>query len=161
VYDDMAVQLVAYAKGQYWLDDFGVEHDWPPPSAAVIVHLGPKGFRLYRAPLQKAVWRVFLAALDIRRWQQDGPRLEELGPAEADWNRVWRDEQIAKLRARTVALSVEQQLELSGLFHGQGLPTKLSLLDGDELSAAVAMADAYVLGVPAADRETRVMRPMP
>ena len=144
VYDDMAVQLVAYAKGGYYLDGADREQEWRPPSAAAIVHLGPDGYQVYRSPLRQDLWRVFLAALDIRRWQQDTPGLVKLGDPEADWNRVWRDEKVALLRSRIEQCDTERRLALTLEFKEQGWPTRPEQLSDAQLESALALAHLHV-----------------
>jgi hypothetical protein len=164
VYDDMAVQLVAYAKGEYYLDAADRERPWPQASAAVIVHLGPAGFKVYRSPLKKMLWEVFLAAKTIRAWQTDGPGLEELAAPEPEpsWGEIWRRQKETELASRWQSLDLGQRTALVGLLAEAGIPERVEVMSDLELEEAVGLALAVDADEVAPSRSGRpAQRPMP
>lgn len=70
---DIALQLTAYADGEeVWLDALGNKAPMPKVNGALILHLQPGGYALYRLDLtdeNRAAWR---SAIDSYVWQQTG-----------------------------------------------------------------------------------------
>jgi hypothetical protein len=164
VYDDMAVQLVAYAMAEYYLDAEDRERPWPQASAAVIVHLSPAGFKVYRSPLRKMLWEVFLAARTIRAWQTDGPGLEELPAPEPEpsWGEIWRRQKEEEFGARFEALDLPQRGRLIDLWNEAELPDEIADMTDSDLEEILRLAAAVDLSEVAPTNPGRpAQRPMP
>ena len=147
VYNDMAVQIVGgYALGaDYYINSAGVEIEWKPPDSAAIVHLTDKGFKIYPIPMHHGFRRAFLAALEIRKWEEEGPklgsvlevraRLDEL-PGEPSLNLVWLQQKVA-------GLSTARKLEVSLQCRELGIPTKASQMTHEDIEKVIALINLY------------------
>jgi len=150
LYEDMGVQVVgAYALGaEYRLDADGTEHEWKPPDSCLLVHLTDKGYKLRPLPMHVGYRRAFLAALEVRKWEADGPkmsgplerrsvRFDEL-PGEEPLMLVW-------LQKHVGMMTLEQKLEVSLHFRELGIPTKPSQMTGAHIEQACALVKLYLM----------------
>ena len=91
-YPEHAVQLNAYARGEFIGLPDGTEHPMPELDGAAVLHLRPRGFKLIDIPLDDRVYGVLRTAADMREWLRvtsktalgveipaDGRRLAEHG----------------------------------------------------------------------------------
>jgi len=147
VYQDMGCQVVGgYALGaEYYLDVADNEQEWRPPDSAVLVHLGPDGYQLRPVPLDRGFYRAFLAALEIRKWEKDGPKLgpalvvparPDEEPGEEVWDLVYLRDQIAKL-------TTAQKLEASAHFKAEGIPTNPDRMTHTHIEQAIGLIKLY------------------
>lgn len=154
VYADMAVQLVGgYAMGaEYILTDDEVEHEWKPPDTCLIVHFTQDGYALRPVPMDRTLRRAFLGALEIRKWEEDGPPIgdpiqlrlpieDEGEPPEFPDPRV-----IDAAAARIKALNADKQMALSGHLVELGIPTKIALMTPESFTQLVGLIALYESG---------------
>ena len=152
VYPDMGVQVVGgYALGaDYALDADDGELPWQPPDSAAVVHLTDKGYEIRPVPMDKAFYRAFLAALEIRKWEKDGPKLGDplevpvvckYPPGEEPWDLVL-------LRERIAQLSLEQKLHCSLQLREAGIPTNPNKMTAKHVEAALGMVGVYLMSDP-------------
>jgi hypothetical protein len=167
IYADMAVQLVGgYALGaQYILDDDGNEIEWRRPDAALLVHLTQDGYAIRRVPMEQQLRRAFLGALEIRRWEDEGPGVEQPYQLRLDvdgghFSTIPTEAELAHLRSCLQQLSHEQQLTLSARCTERGIPTKRSQMTVDHVDVLLSWIGQLVdEKEPPPSRPTR--RPMP
>jgi hypothetical protein len=78
----VALQLAAYSRGEFvGLPDGVTQASLPAVDLAAVLHLTPKGFRFRRVRIDDEVWRSFLHAREVWRWQRETSRtafLEDL-----------------------------------------------------------------------------------
>lgn len=70
IYPDVALQLTAYAHGEF-IDVDGEEVPLPEIEEACAVRLGKSEYELVPVRLSDEAWRSFRAALDLTRWKQE------------------------------------------------------------------------------------------
>lgn len=72
IYPESALQVVAYANGDFIGRDDGTKVDFPPPTAAYVVHLpGDATYKAYPVPLTDRAFRTFCALRSIQKWRDD------------------------------------------------------------------------------------------
>jgi len=155
LYEDMGAQVVGgYALGaQYYIDRVtGVEADWKPPDTCMLAHLTPEGYHLRFLPMHIGYRRAFLAALEIRKWESEGPKMSKADvlprtvrwdelPGEEPFELIWLQKQIAKL-------TLEQKLEATLAFKEHGIPTKPSLMTHAHINQACNLIKLYLMSDP-------------
>jgi hypothetical protein len=65
VYPEAALQMSAYARGEFIGLPDGTEAAWPAIDAAAVVHLRPDSFELIPVRIDAEIFATFLSALDI------------------------------------------------------------------------------------------------
>jgi hypothetical protein len=143
VYPDMGVQVVGgYALGaEYLLDRDDTEQEWQPPDSAAVVHLTEKGYEIRPVPMHPDFKRAFLAALEIRKWEKEGPKLGPPLEVPENWN-------VVLLRGRVSQLTQEQRLACSLQFKELGLPTNPARLSPAQVEEALAVVSTYLMSDP-------------
>ena len=75
VYGETALQLVAYARAEFYIDALGDEAPMPHIDETWAVHITASGYEVYRARFDDVAWETFLhvahvgrAAKDIESW---------------------------------------------------------------------------------------------
>lgn len=71
VYPDVALQLAAYDRAEFIGMPDGTEHPLPLIDGAVAIHLQPGWSELVPVHTGEAVWRAFLHAYEVARWQEE------------------------------------------------------------------------------------------
>src|SRR5215472_732107 len=117
LYDDMAVQVCGgYGHAEYYLDDDYREQEWRKPANTGLVHLRPDGsYQIKLIPNHDNHRRAFLACMEIRRYEREGPKLSPPLEVEESFNLVW-------IRQKVAAMSTAAKLELSHMFLELGIP---------------------------------------
>jgi hypothetical protein len=166
IYPDQAVQLVGgYMLGaEYILDDNGQESEWQEPDTALIVHFTQTGYAIRRVPKDRVLRRAFLGALEIRKWEEDGPaieapyqlRLDVGGPAAT----VPSASEIAHVKSRLRALAHEQQLAVSAQCAELGIPTRTDKMTVTDVDRVLGLISLYEMGKEE-PQPRRASRPMP
>ena len=160
IYPDMGVQVVGgYALGgEYALDEAGKEVDWVRPDSAAVVHLTERGYEIRPVPMDQIFRRAFLAALEIRKWQTDGPKigpaLVPVDPGQERFELAYLQAELVQLKSRIRALDPSVGLVLHTWCNQQNIPTKLSELDTEQydlLLGVVRLAERGLL--PHVDEE--------
>jgi hypothetical protein len=160
VYSDQAVQLVGgYLYGsQYILDDDGNEHEWQEPDNALIVHFTDKRYVIYCVPKDRIYRRAFLGALEIRKWEEDGPTMAD---CQLKLDLPASEEEKAVLRKRLFALSADQQLRLSAQCVELGINTKLPTMNVTDVDRISGLLGVYEMeDKPEPQPKARSRRPM-
>lgn len=67
VYGEMAMQLVAYAKAEFYLDEEGKEQPMPEVDGLAIVHITPNGTTFHEVTDPAYAWESFLAVIDVSK----------------------------------------------------------------------------------------------
>lgn len=67
VYGEMAMQLVAYAKAEFYLDEDGSEKPLPNIDGLAIVHITPNGTTFHEVTDPEYAWESFLAVIDVSK----------------------------------------------------------------------------------------------
>jgi hypothetical protein len=170
VYADMGVQLAAYTMFEYLVGDDDREMPFRPPDTAAIVHFTPDGYTLRKVPLDPLYRRAFIACLEIRRWEQKAPpidepyqmRLDLEGPALGN---LPTNAELDHLRSRVRALDYQQQLQLMEQALTMSLPTKFSNLSVQDYDRLLGLVGLFEMGKATDDQEPkprrRASRPMP
>lgn len=72
IYPESALQVVAYANGDFVGREDGRKVKFPPPTAAYVVHLpGDATYKAYPVPLTERAFRTFTALRSIQKWRDD------------------------------------------------------------------------------------------
>lgn len=71
VYPEYALQLTAYTRGEFIGGPDGEEHPVPPIHGAAVLHLRPRSYRLVEVATTDEMWRSFLYAREVLRWQRE------------------------------------------------------------------------------------------
>jgi hypothetical protein len=149
VYPDMGVQVVGgYALGaDYALDDDDGEMPWRPPDSAAVVHLTEEGYQIRPVPMHKGFYRAFLAALEIRKWEKDGPKLDDplevpARPGELPGEESW---DLVLLKQRIAMLSLEQKLHCSLQLKESGIPTNPHKMTPAHIETALGLVNVYLI----------------
>ena len=167
VYEDMAVQVVGgYLFGsQYILEEDGKETAWREPDNALLVHFSQDGYSIRPLPKDRILRRAFLGALEIRKWEDNGPpigdpyqlALDVDGPSLGN---MPSDAELRSTKERIRALSTEKQMQLTIRCQELGIPTKFGQMTVDDLDRLTGLVGLYEAGDEVSE-ERRVMRPMP
>lgn len=67
VYGEMAMQLAAYEKAEFYLDDEGNEHPLPQVDGTAIVHITPNGTSFHEVTDRDLAWNSFLAVIEVAK----------------------------------------------------------------------------------------------
>jgi hypothetical protein len=153
IYDDMGIQVVGgYALGaEYYLDANNVEHEWLTPDTALVCHLSATdGYQLHPVPMDRRWRRAFLACLEIRKWQQDGPKVGKpfTGPENFD---------LLYLKSLIHELDTVTALEVSTWAHENGIPTRPAVMNNDHIQQIIGFIKLLEIRAP----EPTALRPMP
>lgn len=73
-YGDVALQLAAYARAEFYINENGEEQPLPHIDRAGVVWLRSDGFELYPFRIDEQVWRSFLyvkSVADFAEWSRD------------------------------------------------------------------------------------------
>jgi hypothetical protein len=162
VYADMAVQLVGgYLYGsEYILDDDANEIEWHEPDSALIVHFSPDGYSIRPVPKDRTLRRAFLGALEIRKWEDEGPQIGE--PYQLKLDLPPSSSELTYFRARLFALSPDQQLRLHSQCVELGLTTKIKDMTVDDLDRIGGLIGLYEMEEKEEAKPRRSSRrPMP
>jgi hypothetical protein len=149
VYDDMAVQVVGgYALNfEYTLDANDKEVEWQPPDTCLIVHLQQDGYHARPVPMDKIYRRAFLACLEIRRWEEEGPKIGDpytfQREGETPFNQVPTNAELAHLRARLELLDTDQRLELMTEVDAAGITTNIKTMTVDDVDRVLGFMARY------------------
>lgn len=71
IYAEVALQLCAYAHGEFVLLDDGTEEPLPDIDGAVALHLRPDGYEVIPVHLSDAVWDAFRYVREVFRWTDE------------------------------------------------------------------------------------------
>jgi hypothetical protein len=86
-YPEVGLQLSAYARGEFIGGADGItEHPVPQIDAAIVLHVTPKGYRPRFVRIDEPIYRMFLHAREVFRFQKTVARtvfLEDLPPPAA------------------------------------------------------------------------------
>ncbi len=76
VWPEVALQLAAYARGEYILRADGTKSELPDIDMrrGYVLHLRPEGYKLHPVDISDHVFDVFLSALDIFHFATDGSK---------------------------------------------------------------------------------------
>jgi hypothetical protein len=161
VYADMAVQLVGgYALGaQYILDDEGHEIEWRMPDTCLLCHFTQDGYAIRPVPIDKTLRRAFLGAVEIRRWEDEGPQIGKPYQLKLDidgppFSNMPSDAELAHVRSRLRFLTHEAQLAVSALCVEQGVTTKLKQMTIDDMDKMLGLVKLYEMGEPVPEQQT-------
>ena len=169
VYEDQAVQMVGgYALGfEYYLDDDDKEVEWKPPDTCAIVHLSQDGYTFQVCPLDKVYRRAFLACLEIRKWEEEGGKIQPpyafRRKDEPTWDRVPTNDDLAHLKARLSLLDDAQRLELMTEVDAAGITTVPKRMTTEDLDRVLGFLQRYPVTEAKSEeiKSRRVSRPMP
>lgn len=70
VYGETALQLNAYAYGEFW-DDGESGECLPKLDGALVVHLAPTGYAIYRVPIRDDIFDAFLGACKMANFAEE------------------------------------------------------------------------------------------
>lgn len=169
VYEDMAVQVVGgYGLGfEYILDGNDQEVEWQPPDTCMIVHLEQNGYTARPIPMDRIYRRAFLACLEIRKWEDEGPKIGEpyafKPESEPEPNKAPSEDELAHLRARLTLLDSDQRLELMAEVDAAGITTTIKAMTVDDLDRVLGFMNRYQItdATKAEIRSRKLARPMP
>jgi hypothetical protein len=163
VYADMAVQVVGgYALGtDYILDDDGKEQEWHEPDTVLIVHFSAEGYSIRPVPKDRTLRRAFLGALEIRKWEDDGPpigqpyqlQLDLDGPAFAN---TPSDAELAHVKSRLVNLDEAKRWALQQQCIELGIEVRLKHMTVTDLDRLLGLIKLYEMGEPITGHEGAV-----
>lgn len=74
VYPEYALQLNAYAHGEFIGLPNGTEQQLPPLDGAIVIHLGPRSLAVVDVALSDEQWDAFTAAKRVWEWMNDGAK---------------------------------------------------------------------------------------
>jgi hypothetical protein len=155
VYPDMGVQIVGgYGLGaEYYLEpstsDSGyTECEWVRPDTALIVHLTPGGYSVRPVPMDDQYRRAFLACLEIRKWEQEGPKIGDPYEVKADYDQqrfeaASLEAEVRWLKKRIATLTPEQRMELQLHVKELGMPTRLTELSAADVDRVLGLVRVY------------------
>jgi hypothetical protein len=125
VYPDYAVQLVGgYLFGsEYIVDDDGKEREWVEPDSCLVVQFTAHGYNVHPIPKDRVYRRAFLGALEIRKWEEDGPNISQTYQLKLDLPPS--EDELAYFRRNFQELSVDQQMELQKVCNELGVKTSV------------------------------------
>lgn len=86
VYPEVALQLVAYAHGEF-LGGEGVELPVPKVDGAAVLHLRPRSYKFIPVRIDNDVWQAFRYVKEAYRWQSSLSKtvLNENGESNDEW----------------------------------------------------------------------------
>jgi hypothetical protein len=67
IYGEMAMQLVAYANAEFYLDESETEQPLPKVDGLAIVHITDEGTSFYEVTDSEYAWESFLAVIDVSK----------------------------------------------------------------------------------------------
>ena len=70
VYGEMAMQLVAYAQAEFYLDEEGKEQEMPKVDGLAIVHITPNGTFFHEVTDPDYAWDSFLSVINVSKRMQ-------------------------------------------------------------------------------------------
>lgn len=167
VYPDMAAQVVGgYAMGaEYTVDAHDLEAEWRRPDSAAVVHLSASGYQLRPIPMDDRHRRVFLAALEVRKWEAEAPamgpplkvramaaakmaRSEPPPPApdphQERFEAAYNGAELAYLKRSIGMLSAEKRQKLSAHAEELGLPIRAaSTMTADQFDQMRGLITLY------------------
>lgn len=71
VHAEVALQLNAYANGDYILNPDGSKTDLPKVNAAAVFHCRPDGWQLVPVRIGEDIFELFLSLIPITRWEKE------------------------------------------------------------------------------------------
>jgi hypothetical protein len=155
IYPDMGVQVVGgYALGaDYIVDANDREIEWEIPKTALLCHLTAQGYQLHQVPMDPAFRRAFLAALEIRKWEKDGPKVGRPFRAPEGWNLVY-------LRQLIQGLDHDRALQVSTTCQELGIPTRPAQMTPQHIEQVIGLIKLLDMQ-DEQPNNIRALRPMP